>query len=187
MGARDRLVAPEHAAPRDVSLPLHEWPIDLDQFEPVTSRDLEKLEIYALANCASVMTYVDPGTTGQRPVPWIESFGNEHDIVARLGMLAPRPEHWGIRLDGPRYMRPGGWGHLLNDHYLQPIESAQRVGYKRGGRGGAAPFRLLNPEAVHEAAPRLFAYINGGAPSAPIAAQDPPSLPDERMAVVETG
>lgn len=142
----------------------HDWPIRLDEFEPITEGDLEKLEIYCIANCANRMAFVEPQDPERGPMPWIESFGNEYDIVARLGMLAPRQEHWGIHIAGPAYVRRGAWGHLLNEHYLCAIESSQRVGHRRGGRGEAAPFELLDPTAPHEEAPRLFAYINGGSP-----------------------
>ncbi len=76
----------------------------------------------------------------------IESFGNQYDLVARLGMLAPKPGLRGIRIDGPRYIRRDAWGHLLNDHYLAAIEDTQRAGHARGGRGGAAPYRAARPD-----------------------------------------
>ena len=102
-------------------------------------------------------------------MPWIENFGNENDIVARLGMLAPRPEHWGIGIDGPRYEHRGAWGHMLNEHYLHAIERCQKHGRRPGGDGTSAPYELVGqPSAgsVEEAeqAPRLFSYINGGIP-----------------------
>ena len=78
--------APRYAPPEFV-YPDQE-PIDLDDFEPLTGAELAKLEVYCFANCANTMPYI--GAWDGRPVPWIENFGNEHDIVARLGMLAPR-------------------------------------------------------------------------------------------------
>lgn len=146
------------------TVPPHDWPIELEEFEPITASQLAKLEIYAFANCANTMTFVEPDAPVHAAIPWIESFGNEQDIVASLGMLAPHAEQRGIRIDGPRYVRRGAWGHLLNAHYLQAIEEAQRTGNRRGGNGTEAPFELLNPEAPHEPAPRLFAYLNGGTP-----------------------
>jgi hypothetical protein len=80
-------------------------------------------------------------------------------------MLAPHAEAHGIRIDGPRYVRRGAWGHLLNAHYLDAIERAQRAGHRRGGRGGAAPYERLDRTAAPGGAPRLFAYINGGTPA----------------------
>ncbi len=57
-----------------------EYEIDPGDFAPLTEDELAKLELYCFANCANVMKYLRP----DRPVPWIESFGNEFDIVARL-------------------------------------------------------------------------------------------------------
>jgi hypothetical protein len=36
------------------------------------------------------MQYLDTGPGNS--LPWIESFGNEFEIIARLGMLAPQPQ-----------------------------------------------------------------------------------------------
>jgi hypothetical protein len=104
------------------------------------------------------MKYLQP----DRTVPWIESFGNEFDIVARLGMFAPRSDQWHIEIDGPRYVRPRAWGHFLNEHYLVDIERQQKVRHRPGGDGGAAPYELLNAEQFLNHTPRLFNYINGG-------------------------
>lgn len=142
----------------------HDWPIRLEEFDPITTDDLAKLEVYAFANCANTMAFVEPDDPAHGPIPWIESFGNEYDVVAGLGMLAPNPVRRGIRIDGPRYVRPGAWGHLLNEHYLRVVDEAQRVGHRRGGNGTEAPFELLSRDAPHEATPRLFAYLNGGTP-----------------------
>ena len=142
----------------------HDWPIRLEEFEPITTGEFAKLEVYAFANCANTMTCAEPASPGRDPVPWIESFGNEYDLVAGLGMLAPHPARRGIHIDGPRYVLRGAWGHLLNEHYLRAIDDAQRVGHRRGGDGTDAPFELLNPESQHQPMPRLFGYINGGSP-----------------------
>jgi hypothetical protein len=136
-------------------------PLEMSDFALLELNELEKLELYAFATCANVMAYFRPG------IPYIEHFGNEFDIVARLGMQAPEPERWGIHIDGPRFVRPGAWGHLLNMHYLYPILDAQRVGRRRGGRGTPAPF--LRAGAVRNGnghAPRLYDYLNGGTPTA---------------------
>lgn len=77
---------------------------------------LKKLEIYAFATCASDFQSIDD-------VPYLEHFGNEHDMVARLGMLAPREGCAGVRINGRQFLRPQAWGHLLNAHYLAPLES----------------------------------------------------------------
>jgi hypothetical protein len=138
-----------------------------EDFEGLTVDELAKLEIYCFANCATHMTYHSKANQFNRPVPWIENFGNEFDIVARLGMLAPDKAEASIKIDGPIYMVPDAWGHLLNEHYLKPIERKQRFRLKRGGSGSppAAPYRQIElhpgePPSV----PRLFSYINGGSP-----------------------
>lgn len=140
-------------------------PLDLSDFDPLSPDQLAKLEVYAFANCATTMRYWRTPHGHDRPIPWIESFGNEFDLVARLGMLAPRADEHHIAIDGPIFCRRGGWGHLLNEHYLAPIDAAQRRGRRRGGRGGLAPFELVpgaTPSDV--ASSRLFAYVNGGVP-----------------------
>ena len=143
----------------------YEGPLQINEFERLSEEELAKLEIYCFANCANQMTYFsDPGN-GLDPVPWIESYGNEQDIVARLGMLAPNPSERKITIHGARYLRPGAWGHLLNEHYLLPIQAAQRVGRKKGGKGGAQPFVQSEGELQPSTqTPRLYEYINGGSP-----------------------
>lgn len=162
--ARRAGVAAQVYAPPEFVYPEQEA-LDLGDFEPLQPDELAKLEVYCFANCANRMSYWKPPRRGSPPVPWIESFGNANDLVARLGMLNPRPAHWGIRLDGPQYVRPGAWGHLLNQHYLSGIEASQKQGRKHGGRGDAAPFVLANRTAFPRALqPRLFDYLNGGSP-----------------------
>lgn len=114
-----------------------------EDFAPLDVQELAKLELYCFANCANGMKYLGVHSDG-RPIPWIESFGNENDLVARLGMLAPKAAERGIDIDGPCYVKPNGWGHLLNAHYLSDIQSSQKVGRRRGGAGGAAPYVLAN-------------------------------------------
>ena len=153
--AATRFAAPEFVYPEDA-------PLDLTDFAPLDESQLAKLEIYAFATCADRMTYHRAPGPGQRPIPWIEHFGNENDLVARLGMLAPQAEDHAIQIDGPRYEHPGAWGHLLNAHYLAPIHKAQRPGRKRGGLGGRAPYTLVDAAAASGSSPRLYAYLNGG-------------------------
>ncbi len=129
----------------------------------LTRDQMAKLEIYAFANCATRMQYVGPDEC----MPWIESFGNERDVVARLGMLAPDKVGTGVVIDGPVYQQPGSAGHLLNEHYLRPIVVGQVRGQRHGGGGGPHPFELMDNGGAPVAArdqPRLFAYINGGTP-----------------------
>lgn len=140
-------------------------PLDLRDFEWLSEQELAKLEVYCFATCATEMTRLHEPAPGRKVLPHIEHFGNEFDIVARLGMQAPRPSTWNIRIDGPRFVRKGAWGHLLNEHYLYPVLKEQRQGRKRRGRGTAAPFQQENVEPGAEpVAPRLFDYINGGSP-----------------------
>jgi hypothetical protein len=136
-----------------------------EDFEPLTEREWRKLEVYCFATCANYMHY-HARVPGCPPVPWMEHFGNEHDLVARLGMLAPQAAIQSIDLEGPFYVRKGAWGHLFNSNYLLPIAECQRIGHKRGGTtNGAAPFTLVNDAEYPDAAnPRLYSYINGGSP-----------------------
>jgi len=138
--------------------------LDLSDFEPLDRDELAKLELYCFANCATNMQYADATATG--PLPWIESYGNEFDIVARLGMLAPHPRKRGVTIDGPRYEHKGAWGHLLNQHYLHAIDQRQREGHRHGPEDtSASPFDLINGDdypAVSQ--PRLYRYLNGGSP-----------------------
>lgn len=158
VGVRELYAEPEFI------FPDHEE-IRPEEFDPLTEEELAKLELYCFANCANEMRYFSPSTDGNRPTPWIESFGNEYDIVARLGIQAPNPDTWDIHIDGPRYVTPNTWGHLLNEHYLRPVEQHQKVRYIKGGQGGVDPYQLINPDSFSpDLTPRLFAYINGGSP-----------------------
>ncbi|HSN74774.1 MAG TPA: hypothetical protein VL334_06730 [Anaerolineae bacterium] len=135
-----------------------------EDFEPLSEQELAKLELYCFANCANSMKTIHVGA-GVRPIPWIESFGNENDLVARLGMLTPKPAQRGIDIDGPCYVKPNGWGHLLNAHYLSDIHDCQKVSRRRGGASGSIPYLLANADRYPDRQiPRLFSYINGGAP-----------------------
>jgi len=88
----------------------------------LTPAHLRKLEVYAVANCASDMRHIVPAGPDHPAAPYIESLGNEHDLVACLGVLAQRRGEGGVRIDGNGYHRPGAWGHLLNAHYLEPLQ-----------------------------------------------------------------
>lgn len=144
-----------------------QFELDLDDFDPLDTQELAKLEVYCFATCANVMGYLEAGE-GQKPIPWIEHFGNEYDIVARLGMLAPNAKPLDIGIGGPRYVQRGAWGHFLNEHYLFGIEDHQKIGRKQGGAASAKPYELLNPStlpATDENGPRFYEYLNGGSPS----------------------
>jgi hypothetical protein len=137
--------------------------LDLADFDPLERHHLAKLELYCFATCANELKYFPRLPTGSAPIPWIEHFGNEFDLVARLGMLAPDPERWQIDIDGPRYVHTGRWGHLLNMHYLFDIADEQRRGHRRGGQKTREPYRLVGrQDGIAGARPRLYAYINGG-------------------------
>jgi len=132
-----------------------------ERLEPVTPAELSKLEVYCFANCASEMGYLDPGLE----LPKIESYGNEHDLVARLGMLAPDPRQCDIHIAGPRFRHNGAWGHLLNAHYLRAIDEAQFLPSDAGGAlNDAAPYVPIEGTAPAEAVPSLFHYLGGAGP-----------------------
>ncbi|MEZ4767480.1 MAG: hypothetical protein R2844_03535 [Caldilineales bacterium] len=151
------LIFPEFVCP-------DQEPWRAEDFLPLSEEELAKLEVYCFANCANTMKYIR--ADGPQPIPYIESFGNENDLVARLGMLAPRREARGIDIDGPCFMKPGGWGHLLNAHYLIDVEKRQKRGRKPGGAGTSAPYVPMHTgTAESDETPRLFGYINGGEPA----------------------
>jgi len=138
------------------SMPSFEWPgYGRRQPEQVTLEELRKLEIYCFANCASEMVPVK--TRGQNGVltPWIESYGNEMDFVARLGVLANVTGPGSVRIAGDRYRRNAAWGHLLNAHYLYPMMQSRKAGDPAGG---------LVPLNGGRTIPRLFAYLNAKSP-----------------------
>jgi hypothetical protein len=141
-------------------------PLNAADFAPLAESQLAKLELYCFATCANVVTHLRPAEAGRRAVPYIEHFGNEYDIVARLGMQAPDAEARRIVIEGPRFVRLGAWGHLLNVHYLYPMADVQRCGRRRGGIGTPAPFVALDDGlSGSPATPRIYAYINGGVPA----------------------
>lgn len=86
---------------------------------------LGKLEIYAFANCAEQMSYAPIQDPTQKP--HIESFSNEHDIVAKLGALHPYKQERGIVIDGEHFIKKDGWGHFLNIHYLKDFAEGKYV------------------------------------------------------------
>jgi hypothetical protein len=132
--------------------------VDPGRLKPVTPTELSKLEVYCFANCASEMSYLDPG----RELPKIESYANEHDLVARLGMLAPDPRQCDIQIAGPRFKHNGAWGHLLNAHYLRAIDEAHcRPSDAGDARNDAAPYVPIAGTAPAEAVPSLFQYLGG--------------------------
>ena len=121
----------EHSAPlrrvrrrKDVQSAMnrHGGAASAPEANSLTAAHLRKLEVYAIANCASDMRYLVPAEGAVPAAPYIESIGNEHDLVARLGVLASRKGEGSVCIDGNGYRRDGAWGHLLNAHYLCPLE-----------------------------------------------------------------
>ena len=93
------------ARPEPVYVFQDEMPLDPKDFDPLTPDQWAKLEVYFFATCANDVRY-HARPQGGRPVPWIEHFGNERDLVARLGMLAPNAENERVHIEGPLYVRP---------------------------------------------------------------------------------
>lgn len=89
--------------------------------EELDPSDIGKLELYCFANCATSMEPFVRLDDPARLAPWIESYGNEYDLVAKLGLLAPPHGIGSARIAGDRYRVPGAWGHLFNAHYGLPI------------------------------------------------------------------
>ncbi|MGE5601565.1 MAG: hypothetical protein ACM30E_00850 [Nitrososphaerales archaeon] len=159
--ARDLL--PE-GAPLRVS--LDETTLDLTDFEPLEEEEWDKLEVYFFATCANDIKH-HACRPDHRPVPWMEHFGNERDLVARLGMFAPEGEERNVTIEGARFIHRGAWGHLMNIDYLLPIAEEQKRGRRRGGRCDSEPFSLdrMEPRGyAYTDMPKLFTYINGGPP-----------------------
>jgi hypothetical protein len=96
--------------------------------------------------------------TGEPPrhTPWLESYGNEYDLVARLGLLAPPHGIGSARIEGDRYRRDAFWGHLLNVHYLAPLQRELQAGIT----SDLKPFGQNLLET-----PRLFEYYAGKSPA----------------------
>ncbi|TVP56502.1 MAG: hypothetical protein EA349_07950 [Halomonadaceae bacterium] len=131
---------------------------------------LQKLEIYLFANCADRMTYPIVARNENNEevgLPYMESFANENDLVARLGILSPLREPASadpdaepmIELDGPAFVQRGrnSWGHLLNEHYLFPMER-----FLKSPHNTQNPFVPL--KADQPAYPRLYGYFYGHRP-----------------------
>jgi hypothetical protein len=147
----DRAAICRHAATEGLT-------VNPRRLKPVTPTELAKLEVYCFANCASQMKYIDADLA----LPKIESHGNEHDLVARLGMLATHPHECDIEIAGPRFRHNGAWGHLLNAHYLIDIDNAQRQRSETGDcPADTAPYVLIEGTAPAGTTPHLFRYLDG--------------------------
>lgn len=141
----------------------------MDTVSPALSREeLRKLEIYAFGNCASRMS---PFEREDR-LPYIESYGNEFDAIARMGVLAPGEAPRGSCIGGERFIRRGAWGHLLNAHYLYPMEREWRAARNGPLETGLRPLPF---NQAHE--PRLFGYFGGQSAPALLLPQGPVAGP----------
>ena len=79
---------------------------------------LKKLEIYAFSNCSTKMLYI--GYDNGVGYPYIESIGNIHDSVAKLGMFA---NHKSVMIDGGRFVNYQKHGHFMNMHYIDKFST----------------------------------------------------------------
>ncbi len=155
---RGKRVSPERRAARRIVDRHPDDPAVGRALRRLTRADIGKLELYCFANCATSMEPFVSLTDGDCPprhAPWIESYGNEFDLVAHLGMLTPAHGVGSARILGDRYERKGAWGHLLNAHYLAPLVAERET--KNG--------TLLEP--FHDnlrTKPRLYEYLGGKSP-----------------------
>lgn len=119
---------------------------------------LGKLEIYTFANCADKMCYISP----DRQIPYMEHFANEMDIVARLGVLSPlrHGDEELIEIDGPVFVQKDGLGHLLNEHYLMPIDDYLYPGTGKWSRD-EDPYPSTDSALLQ---PHLYSYFHGKRP-----------------------
>ncbi|MCC2657750.1 MAG: hypothetical protein K0Q76_2858 [Panacagrimonas sp.] len=124
----------------------------------LTREELAKLEVYTFGNCASLMGFVDR----KARLPYIESYGNEFDAIARLGVLGSGEGPREARIGGERFVRRGAWGHLLNAHYLHPMEQEWLALQDGKPNLGIALKALPFNEAR---LPRLFEYFGGASPA----------------------
>jgi hypothetical protein len=134
------------------------WSFTRDQSAHVMER-LKKLEIFTFANCADRMRYVH----ATEAIPYMEHFANEFDWVARLGILSPLRDGSDatIEIDGPVFEQKEEWGHLLNEHYLTPIDDFLYPGSESYSRDDD-PFPAAGNGARES---RLYKYFHGKSPS----------------------
>ncbi len=150
-----RMAGPEFVYPEDA-------PQDLTDFDPLEEHQLAKLEIYAFATCADEMTYYRTPTPGTPPIPWIEHFGNENDLVARLGMLASIRISTASTSTAPA-MRTPAPGAICSTPTIWPPSTVPSGPPANGAAwAGRAPFFLVNNDCLPRPSPRLFGYLNGG-------------------------
>lgn len=139
---------------------VHQW--RRDQLQAYLLRLMRKLELYLFSNCADRLTYAMKVTTqgGQEiGLPYIENFANEHDLVARLGILSPlrKSEPERVSLDGPLYLSTDRWGHFFNAHYLEAMYQ-----HLLQPKTIANPYQRVDPN--QPPIPRLYSYFGGSRP-----------------------
>lgn len=78
---------------------------------------LKKLEIYAIANCATKMNYIID------KLPYIENFANENDFVAKMGCNCNSDIKDLVSIDGKIFINKNGSGHFLYSHYIHNFVS----------------------------------------------------------------
>jgi hypothetical protein len=150
---------------------------------------LAKLEIYTFANCADRMRYVDPDRSVPymehfanecdlvarlgilSPLRGDANTLTEFDgsiLVQRgsrsrlltLSLLRGDAKPL-IEIDGPMFVQRGAWGHLLNEHYLMPIDDYLYPG-DRPHRLGEDPYP---PQGEVPSKSRLYDYFHGKRPT----------------------
>ena len=83
---------------------LHKLGLDKKEY-------LEKLEIYAFANCSTKMNYIID------ELPYMEHFANSNDFVACLGCNCSEKLKDIISIDGKIFIKEKS-GHMFNSHYI---------------------------------------------------------------------
>ena len=119
--------APRYAPP-EFGYPDQE-PINLDDFEYLTGKELAKLEVYCFANCANTMPYIGA---------WERAGAVDRELWQRARRRRPARHAGAARgLLGDRYSRDhtqhqGAWGHMLNEHYLPRYRTLPEGGTSAG-------------------------------------------------------
>ncbi len=92
---------------------------NLKRFGLNKKKYLKKLEIYAFANCATKMVY------GKENYPYMESFANDNDIVAKMGCNCgiDLKSNSTIEINGNIFVTPNKSGHMFNSHYMNNFDT----------------------------------------------------------------
>ncbi|KAF6231101.1 hypothetical protein HO173_010801 [Letharia columbiana] len=120
-----------------------------DLLAQLPTRTMSKLEVYTFGSAAShfsnpslallsnpsinqrgdqtslqiSQSKADPADAnqGQHVIPHMEHYANEYDLVPRWGVLHSVQDVLHTRYAGSVFVRMGGSGHMLNQHYLDPM------------------------------------------------------------------